>query len=151
MRKFVFVLALLVASGVALAGAKCSGRCGGKCMPKPEMAYAYQDPHYIPDCAPFSLKRFHETMIPMMEARGSHECSYIRENAHRLYRCACEVKKAKACCEHRDKKQFKRAVKDLTASCDRLRDISFGGSDGAVYDQMKAVEEDYLRLANLCD
>jgi hypothetical protein len=48
-------------------------------------------------------------------------------------------------------KLFKRAAKDLTKSCDRLRDICFGGSNEAVYDQMKQVEEDFVRLANLCD
>ena len=151
MRKFAFWFVLLLAAGVAMAGGNCAGRCSGKCTPKPESAYAYQDAHYIPDCAPASLRCFHEVMVPMMEARGSHECSYIRQYAEKLYRCAHEVKKTKACCEDMDKKQFKKAAKDLNKSCDRLRDISFGGSDAAVYDQMKAVEEDYIRLANLCD
>jgi hypothetical protein len=39
----------------------------------------------------------------------------------------------------------------LVKDCDDLREISFGGSVTAVYERMKAVEEDYIRLINLCD
>jgi hypothetical protein len=90
-------------------------------------------------------------MIPMMEARKSHESAYIREGAERLYRQSRDLKKVKACCEDMGMKQFKRAAKDLTKSCDRLRDICFGGTNEAVYSQMKQVEEDFVRLSNLCD
>ncbi|MCX6601768.1 MAG: hypothetical protein NT025_09445 [bacterium] len=150
MRKFVFLSLLLLAATAVLAGGKCQGRCGG-CTPRADWAYSSQDAHYIPECAPASLKRFHEAMIPMMEARKSHESAYIRERAERLYREVRDVKNAKACCGDMNMKQFKRAAKDLTKSCDRLRDISFGGTNDAVYDQMKQVEEDFIRLANLCD
>jgi len=150
MRKFLFPVLILLAATVAMAGGKCRGRCGG-CTPRADWAYSSEDPHYIPGCAPASLKRFHEAMIPMMEARKSHESAYIREGAERLYREARDVKKAKVCCDGMNMKQFKGAAKDLTKSCDRLRDISFGGTNDAVYDQMKQVEEDFIRLANLCD
>jgi hypothetical protein len=144
----VLLLGLLCAAAVA--GGKYHGRCG-RCVPRADWAYPSNDPHYIAACAPSSLKQFYETMIPMMEARKSHESSYIREGAERLYRQAREVKKAKACCQEMNMKQFKRAAKDLTKSCDRLRDICYGGSNEAVYDQMKQVEEDFVRVSNLCE
>lgn len=150
MRKFVFPALILLAATVALAGGKCQGRCRS-CAPRADWAYSSQDAHYIPECAPVPLKRFHEAMVPMMEARKSHESAYIREGANRLCRQARNVKKVKPCCDDMNMKQFKSAAKDLTKSCDRLRDICFGGSNDAVYEQMRQVEEDFLRLANLCD
>jgi hypothetical protein len=150
MRKFLVPVLILLAASVAVASGKCKGKCGG-CTPRADWGYSYEDPHYIPDCAPASLKRFHEAMIPMMEARKSHESAYIRERAESLYREARDVKKAKVCGDEMNSKQFKKAAKDLAKNCDRLRDICFGGSNEAVYDQMKQVEEDFIRLANLCD
>ena len=150
MRKFVFLSLLLLAATAVLAGGKCQGRCGG-CTPRANWAYSSQDAHYIPECAPVPLKRFYEAMVPMMEARKSHESAYIRERAERLYRQARDVKEVKRCRADMDTKQFKRGAKDLTKSCDRLRQICFGGSNDAVYEQMMQVEEDFVRLANLCD
>lgn len=154
MRKLGLIVLLCLATTVAFAGEKCGGKCGSKCSTlKPDWGYTYQDPHYLPDCAPRSLVVFHERLIPMLEARKSGESAYLRENSERLYFCAKELPKAEPCCmEMKAKiKLYKRAAKDLVKSCDRLRDISFGGTNDAVYEQMKLVEEGYVRVANLCE
>jgi hypothetical protein len=150
MRKLVFLILISVFAASAFAG-PCSGKCGAKCTPRPDWGYSFQDPHYVPDCAPPALKDFHEVFIPMLEARKSHESAYLRQYAEKLYRYARDVQKTKPCCSDINKKPYKRAAKDLVKDCDRLRDISFGGSDDSVYEHMKQVEEDFVRLANLCE
>ena len=152
MRTFLAVLALTLMASLAVAGDHCGG--GGRCGHRgPDWAYTYEDCYFTPDCSPRQLECFHDKLISMVEARKSHESSYIRENAECLYRCAKRVMKADDCCRTmcHNTKHFKRAAKDLVRDCDDLREISFGGSTAAVYERMKVVEEDYIRLINLCD
>jgi hypothetical protein len=155
MRTFIAVLAFTLMASLAVAGDHCGGGgCGGRCGHRgPESAYTYEDCYFTPDCSPRQLECFHDKLISMVEARKSHESSYIREHACMLYECAKRVAKADDCCRVMcaNKKHFKRAAKDLVKDCDDLREISFGGSTAAVYERMKAVEEDYIRLINLCD
>jgi hypothetical protein len=152
MRTFSVVLFLAVTVSLAFAG----GHCGGSYShcDRPDWAYSYTDPHYMPDCAPKALKCFYDKMIPMMEARRSHESAYLRENAECMYRAARRVLDAddECCCAmHKSQKHYRRAAKDLVRDCDELREIVFGGSSSAVYEQMKQVEEDFVRLSNLCE
>jgi prephenate dehydrogenase len=93
-------------------------------------------------------------MIPMMEARASHESAYLREYAECMYRAAKRVQDSdEECCGkmHKASKHYRRAAKELVRDCDDLREIVFGGSSRSVYDQMKEVEEDFVRLSNLCE
>jgi hypothetical protein len=158
MRTFLAVLALTLMASLAVAGDHCGGGgCGGggggRCGHRgPDWAYTYEDSYFTPDCSPRQLECFHDKLISMVEARKSHESSYIREHAERLYQCAKRVAKADCCpASCGNKKHYKRAAKDLVRDCDDLREISFGGSTAAVYERMKVVEEDYIRLINLCD
>jgi len=166
MRTVLVSLVLLVFAATAFADGGCGpcpskAGCGKKCGP--DWAYTFQDAHWAPSHAPKPLYAFHDALIPVIEARRSSECAYIRENAGGLYKHAKAVVKhrcddyrdkccgmdcgPKGCCK--DKKMAKRAAKELVRSCDRLRELCYGGSDAAVYQQVKVVEEGYVRLANL--
>ncbi|RPH95416.1 hypothetical protein EHM69_04360 [candidate division KSB1 bacterium] len=150
MRTLFIAFSLILAASLTFAGDKCGNKCGSTCGAKPDWAYSYSDPHYMPDCAPKPLHEFHELLIPMMEARKSHESAYIREHAGHLYKHSKDVKKSDEWVKDDQKKRYKSAAKDLIKSCDRLRDICFGGTNEAIYNQMKQVEEDFVRLTNLC-
>lgn len=124
---------------------------------KPDWGYAYQNPHYIPDSAPPALQRFHEVFIPLYEARHSKESAYIRENASDLYSVARDILgslvRVGTAESHSNKqlKHFNQAAKDLVRSCKQLKKIVHGGANAEVYDQMRQIERDYLRVANLSE
>jgi hypothetical protein len=144
------LLVSLVILALAANGLACD-RCGRSCRHGPEWAYAYENAYFVPDCAPPQLAEFHELLVPIMEARRSHESSFIRENARCLYRHAKAVLKAKPCCCKFDRRHFKEAAHDLVEDCDRLQELVYGGSNSAIYGMTKQIEEDFVRLANLCE
>jgi hypothetical protein len=146
-----FLIILLAAVSTAFACGQCGGR-GGKCCDRPDWAVTYSDIHYMPSCAPKPLKCFWDTLIPMHEARVSHESAYIREGACRLSEIAKYVAKCddKCCCEMNEK-HYKRAAKDLRKDCEKLQELCYGGSNQAIYGQLQAVEQDFIRLSNLCE
>ncbi len=163
MRAVLISLFILVVSGLAMAGGcghggSCGG-CGGPCAnDNPDWGYAYQNPHYLPDCASKSLQCFHNAFIPMYEARHSKESAYLRENACELYYAAKRITDGsyddcclKCCSDPAQQKHYKRAVKDLQKSCKRLKEVAWGGANAEVYDQMRQIERDYIRVANLSE
>jgi hypothetical protein len=141
MRRF---LPLLLIAVVVLFSA------GVSAADKPDWGYTWIDAHYVPDNAPVELKDFHTAFVPMLEARGSAESAYLRENADELYRLAKDVPGSWSSDDHDLRKHYNRAAHDLVKNCARLREIAFGGPSGEVYATMKRVEDNFLRLANLC-
>ena len=146
-------------------GDHCSGKCSGKCAGKagcksqcsakcdnPDWGYAYQSADFYPDKAPDELKEFHEVLLPVREARKSYEVAYIREAANSLYCASKQVRKSyPSCADRMLKKHYKRAAKELIRDSKRLKEMVHGGSDDAVLTQVKRIEEDFIRLANLSD
>lgn len=124
---------------------------------KPDWGYAYQNPHYIPESAPPALQRFHDVFIPMYEARHSKESAYIRESASDLYNVARDIpgslvhNRTGESHSIEQLKHFNQAAKDLVRSCKQLKKIVHGGANAEVYDQMRQIERDYLRVANLSE
>ena len=166
MRTFLISLIVLVCVSLAMAGdcGKCGG-CSGSGWPcdsrcdndQPDWGYAYQNPHYVPDCAPKALHHFHDVFIPMYEARHSKESAYLREYACELYYAAKDVPgsltdySSCSCHSGDQRKHFNRAAHDLVKSCKRLKEVAWGGANAEVYDQMRQIERDYLRVANLSE
>ncbi|MBI5059434.1 hypothetical protein HZB60_06600 [candidate division KSB1 bacterium] len=124
---------------------------GARAEDKPDWGYTWIDAHYVPDNAPDELKSFHEVFIPMLEARGSAESAYLREHADNMYRLSKQVRGSWNSDDGDLRKHFNRAAHDLVSHCAKLREQAFGGSSPVVYQTMKDVEHDYLRLANLCE
>ncbi len=169
MRTVLISLFLFVFSGLALAGGcgNCAGcDCGSSCLwpydsrcdtDQPDWGYYYQNPHYVPDCAPKALHQFHDVFIPMYEARHTRESAYLREYACELYYAAKDIPGSwddccdRSCCSSDQRKHFNRAAKDLVRSCKRLKEVVWGGANAEVYDQMRQIERDYLRVANLSE
>jgi hypothetical protein len=150
MRTFFVAVIILAVASLALAGGDCGRR--GKCCDRPESEYTYSSIYYMPDCAPMPLKCFWNSLISMHEARVSHEASYIRDNVCPLPQIARKIVKDDCqCCPEMRQKHFKRAAKDLVKDCDRLQELAYGASNGALYTQLKQVEEDFIRLSNLCE
>ena len=118
---------------------------------KPDWGYIWIDAHYVPDNAPDELKSFHDAFIPMLEARKSAESAYLREYADALYRLSKHVPGSWATDDRDLRKHYNRAAHDLVVNWSRLREIAFGGASSEVYQTMKRVEDNYLRLANLCE
>ncbi|MDD5087181.1 MAG: hypothetical protein PHI18_00080, partial [bacterium] len=110
----------------------------------------YTSAYYMPECAPKPLQVFHGQLIPVMEARKSAESSFIREHSADLYLAARDVQKAERCCEGMNYKVYRKAAKDLVRDCKRLKDISYGGTSASLTDQVKLIEEDFIRLSNCC-
>ncbi len=164
MRAVLISLFIFVFSGLAMAcgcghGSGC-GSCGTSpcAYDNPDWGYSYQNPHYLPDGASRALRCFHNAFIPMYEARHSRESAYLRENANELYCAAKRITDGKyedcsmrCCSDPAQKKHYKRAVKDLVKSCARLKEVAWGGANAEVYDQMRQIENDYIRVANLSE
>ena len=153
----IIIVALVALVAVAYSGGKCGGHhgCKSHCKSKcdhPDWGYAYQSADFYPDKAPCELRKFHEVLIPVREARKSREVSYIRETANRLYKYSKQVRKSYPCCaDQMLKKHYKRAAKELIRDSKRLKEMVHGGSDDAVLAQVERIEEDFIRLANLSD
>jgi hypothetical protein len=158
----VIVVTLLALVALGYAGGQYGGKCGhaasgciGKCGAKcdhPDWGYAYQSADFYPDKATWELKKFHAVLLPVREARKSHEVAYIRESANFLYRAAKRVSKSYPCIADRmQKKHYKIAAKELIRDSKRLREMVHGGADGAVLKQVERIEEDFIRLANLSE
>lgn len=152
MRSILVPLIVLVGVSVGF-GQSCGKSCASSCKTKcgtPAAAYDYTSAYYMPDCAPQPLQVFHGKLIPVMEARKSAEASFIRENSAVLYAAARDVQKAKRCCDGMNYKNYRKAAKDLVRDCKRLKDISYGGTSASLADQVKRIEEDFIRLSNCC-
>ena len=154
MRSFLLTIVLAFSVSFALAGDNCGG-CSKSCHTKcggPDWAVTYNSAFYMPDCAPEALEDFQEALIPVIEARRSMEEAYIRENAGCLYRASKEVAKMhEECCSKMDRKHYKRAAKDLVRDCKQLKELAYGGSSSALYEHVKNIEQDFIRLSNLCE
>lgn len=162
MRVVLISLFILVFSGLAMACGNCGHGSSCRTSPcayeSPDWGYSYQNPHYLPDNASRALRCFHNVFIPMYEAKHSRESAYLRENAGELFCAAkrltdakCDNCSMKCCDDPVQKKHYKRAVKDLVKSCARLKEVAWGGANAEVYDQMRQVERDYIRVANLSE
>ncbi|MBU1937640.1 hypothetical protein KKG05_09605 [bacterium] len=155
---FIVIVALVALVTVAYSCGSCGGKagcakscCGSKCD-NPDWGYAYQTADFYPDKAPCELKKFHTVLLPVREARKSHEVAYIRETANCLYMASKEVRKSYPCCaDQMLKKHYKRAAKELIRDSKRLKEMVHGGSDDVVLAQVERIEEDFIRLANLSD
>ena len=158
---FVIVAALIALVTIAYSCESCGGNCGDKagcksqCSSKcdnPGWGYAYQSADFYPDRATCELKKFHAVLLPVREARKSHEVAYIRETANRLYMVSKQVRKSYPChADRMQKKHYKRAAKELIRDSKRLKEMVHGGSDDVVLAQVERIEEDFVRLANLSD
>jgi hypothetical protein len=151
MFRTIILTVLVIAVGTAFAGPNCASQnCRAKCDP-PDWGYTYQTAEFAPDHAPCAVKTFHDKLIPLMEARWSHESSYIYDNACELY---CAAKKVpgslKTCCD-KQKEHFNNAAHDLVHDCARLKEIAHGASSRMMYDQIKLIEDDYIRVCNLTE
>lgn len=129
----------------------CRGYCNSRCCNKPESSYNYENAYFAPNCSPRSIQRFHDRLVPMMEARKSGEASYIRDTAERLYWSASKLRKLERGCCKIERRRFDLAAKKLMRACEELRDTAFGGSSAAVYARMRDVEEAYIQVANLAE
>ena len=155
---FVIIAALIALVAIAYSGEPCGGkagcdksRCSSKCD-NPGWGYAYQSADFYPDKATCELRKFHAVLLPVREARRSHEVAYIRETANCLYTASKQVRKSYPCCADRmQKKHYKRAAKELIRDSKRLKEMVHGGSDDVVLAQVERIEEDFIRLANLSD
>lgn len=146
-----FLTAILFATITPAFSGGGYGKCGPRCCGTPESSYVYKNAYFTPDCSPCPISRFHDRLLPMMEARKSGEASYIRENSERLYKSATKLRKIERGCCKIEIRRFDRAAKDLILACDELREVSYGGSSNAVYLRMHNVEEAYIRVANLAE
>lgn len=151
----VIAIALIGLVGLAFCcGGKCGKACGkaAACCPdRPDWGYAYQTADFYPDTAPRELKQFHKVLIPVREARKSGETAYVRENARQLYKAAKRVRKSRPDVAPVQRKHYAQAARELVSDSKRLKRIVHGGSDDAVIAQVKCIEEDFIRLANLSD
>jgi hypothetical protein len=86
-----------------------------------------------------------------MEARWSHESAYIYEQACALYCAAKKVPGSLKCACKTQKAHFKNAARDLVKDCERLKEIAHGASARVIYAQVKVIEEDFVRISNLCE
>jgi hypothetical protein len=146
----VIFLVIIFSISTALACSKCEQSDRQKCDP-PDWAYTYQNAEFAPDNAPCTVKAFHDKLIPLMEARWSHESSYIYEHACELYKAAKKIPGSLKCeCSDR-KEHFNRAAKDLVNDCARLKEISHGASSSMMYEQIKDIEDDFVRICNLSE
>jgi hypothetical protein len=155
---FIVILALIALVAIAYSGEPCGGKdgCSKSCCSKkcdnPDWGYAYQSADFYPDKATCELRKFHEVLLPVREARKSYEVAFIRETADCLYMASKQVRKSYPCCaDQMVKKHYKRAAKELIRDSKRLKEMVHGGSDDAVLTQVERIEEDFIRLANLSD
>jgi len=145
-----------LAFGQCCGGNKCAtaDKKGGMCCGgKMAAAVSYTDARMMPDCAPPPMHDFHRVLMPFIEARNNREPSYIRDNANYLFAASRGVPSSKACRAMFDKKSFKRDAKDLVKDCQRLQELSGNKAmkDDAVLSQLKLVEDDFVKLSNLCE
>lgn len=153
LRFSLLVLALSVCTA-SWAGDCCSkGSCGSSCDPyaSPDWGYSFTDPHYLPCCAPVELEAFWHKFIPMLEARGSAESAYLRENSKELLAYARDVKGSLDYGTRYQKKFYNEAAADLVRACKELYVLSYGAPSPALYSEMHKVQDAYVRLANLCE
>ncbi|MBU0690672.1 hypothetical protein KKH18_02555 [bacterium] len=117
----------------------------------PDWGYSFNDPHYIPDSAPEALQVFYNEMVPMLEARKSAESAYLREYAEALFQASREVPGSLEDGTYHQRKHYNRAARSLRQNCKELRELAHGGSTQALYKEMREIEADFVRLANLSD
>jgi len=117
----------------------------------PDWGYSFTDPHYLPSSAPAELEAFWHKMIPMLEARGSVESAYLRENSKELLSYARDVKGSLENGSKYQRHFYNKAAADLVRSCKELHTLSYGAPSPALYSEMRKVEDAYVRLANLCE
>ena len=151
MRPLFIALILLVGLSTAFAGNCGNSRGHGGCKDRPDWGYTYENAYFTPECSTCQLECFHDKLISMMEARKSHESAYIREHAAGLFYCADKLRDADPGCRKMESKHYKRAVKTMYKDCEELKELVFGGATAAVYAQVKIIEDDYVRVINLCE
>lgn len=118
---------------------------------RPDWGYTWIDAHYLPDKASTELKDFWNAFVPMMEARTHAESAYIREHAEELYHLAKQVPGTLDSESGYNKKYYNRAARAMAKHADRLRDVVYGSPSSVLYEEMKAIEDNYIRLCNFCD
>jgi hypothetical protein len=143
-------LAVLIIFSAACACSNGDNGCKSKCDP-PDWGYTYQSAEFAPSEAPCTVKAFHEKLIPLMEARWSHESAYIYENACELYCAAKKVPGSLKCACDTQKKHFNNAARDLVSDCARLKEIAYGAPASVIYKQVQTIEDDFVRICNLSE
>lgn len=142
-RIFTFVAILFMAVPLTWAGDNQEDR--------PDWGYTWIDAHYLPDNASPELKEFWNALIPMIEARTHAESAYIREHAADLHKLAKQVPGTLDSDNGYNKKYYNRSAKAITKHSARLKDVVYGSPSSVIYEEMKAIEDNYIRLCNFCD
>jgi hypothetical protein len=117
----------------------------------PDWGYSFNDPHYISANAPQELLSFYDQMVPMIEARKSAESAYLRQYAADLYEVSRYVAGSLEDGTKHQRKHYNRAARSLRQNCAELRELSHGASSASLYGEMKEIEADFVRLANLSE
>jgi hypothetical protein len=118
---------------------------------RPDWGYTWIDAHYLPDNASDELKEFWNAFVPMMEARTHAESAYIREYAADLYKLAKQVPGTLDTDNGYNKKYYNRSAHQIVKHAARLKDVVYGSPSSVLYEEMKAIEDNYIRLCNFCD
>lgn len=133
------------------AGLSCAAFASDDPYADPDWGYSFNDPHYIPDAAPTALHAFYDEMVPMLEARKSSESAYLREYAEALFQASRDVPGSLDNGTYHQRLHYNRAARSLRHNCKQLRELAHGGSTQALYQEMREIEADFVRLANLAD